>query len=315
MTLSRWTDNSNKSMDEILENMLDYENWLTHDLDPLTEDYLRYQVGKVFDENQTITLNNQEITYNYINYEYERVRPGEEHNDMRSSRIYSIAGYIIVYSDGTSTQYITNRSGGDNTKTILRKLNNYSGRLEITSNPFSISEDIFTWMIYRVLNYGENSLEDDSHLSLKKIIGFKGATQDRLAEVRGTGNKIMNLLSTLAFLFENEQVSFIKPRIEYQNETIEISLDLNGTIDIDFESYIGNYIMRQEYEKISIVTLVTFLEIIPKILTSYRNDLDNVVWSVNEKVNFFTGIGEAIQEKINEKISAAASEAAASEES
>ncbi|MFC9600208.1 hypothetical protein ACFTQL_20415 [Peribacillus butanolivorans] len=67
----------------------------------------------------------------------------------------------------------------------------------------------------------------DSHLLLQKIIGFKGSTNDRLAEVKGTGNKIMNLLSTLAFLFENEQVSFIKPRIEYEKETAEISLDLN----------------------------------------------------------------------------------------
>lgn len=314
MTLSRWTDKSENSMDQILDNILNYENWLTRDLDPLTEDYLRYQVDKVFDENMTVTLNNQEITYNYINYEYERVRPGEEENVMRSSRIYSITGYVIVYSDGSSTQYITNRSGGDNTKTILRKLNNYSGRLEIVSNPFSISEDIFTWMIYRVLNYGEDSLEDDSHLSLKKIIGFKGATQDRLAEVRGSGNKIMNLLSTLAFLFENEQVSFIKPRIEYQNETIEMSLDLNGTIDIDFERYMGDYMMHEYEEKISLVTLVTFLEIIPKILTSYRNDLDNDVWSVNKKVDFFSGIGEAIQEKINEKINAASLEAAAATE-
>ncbi|MEH6842481.1 hypothetical protein V7Z47_28620 [Priestia megaterium] len=314
MTLSRWTDKSENSMDQILENMLNYENWLTRDLDPLTEDYLRYQVDKVFDENKTVTLNNQEITYNYINYEYERVRPGEEENVMRSSRIYSITGYVIVYSDGSSTQYITNRSGGDNTKTILRKLNNYGGRLEIISNPFSISEDIFTWMIYRVLNYGEDSLEDDSHLFLKKIIGFKGATQDRLAEVRGSGNKIMNLLSTLAFLFENEQVSFIKPRIEYQNETIEMSLDLNGTIDIDFERYMGDYMMHEHEEKISLVTLVTFLEIIPKILTSYQNDLDNDVWSVDKKVDFFSGIGEAIQEKINEKINAASLEAAASKE-
>ncbi|WP_427127938.1 hypothetical protein ACQCPQ_31055 (plasmid) [Priestia megaterium] len=314
MTLSRWTDNSENSMDEILENMLNYENWLTRDLDPLTEDYLRYQVDKVFDENKTVTLNNQEITYNYIRYEYERIRPGEENNEMRSLRVYPLAGFILVYSDGTSTQYITNRSGGDNTKTILRKLNNYSKRLEIIPSPFNITEDVFTWMIYRVLNYGENSLEDDTHLSLKKIIGFKGATQDRLAEVRGTGNKIMNLLSTLAFLFENEHVSFIKPVVEYQHETIEISLDLYGTIDIDFESYTGNYIMHQEEEKNSLITLITFLEIIPKILTRYRNDLDNEEWSIDEKVNFFTGIGADIQVKIKEKISAAAAEAAASKE-
>jgi len=310
MTLSRWTDNSGKSMEEILENMLNYENWLTPEVDPLTDDYLRYSVRKFFEENQLITLNNQEFTYNYIEYEYERVRPGEETNEMRSSRIYSISGYIIIYTDGINTQCITDRSGGDYTKTILRKLNNYSKRLELTPNPFTISEDMFIWMIYRVLNYGEVSLDEDSHLLLQKIIGFKGSTNDRLAEVKGTGNKIMNLLSTLAFLFENEQVSFIKPRINYENETIEISLDLNGTIDIDFDTYIGNHIIRQDYEKKSIVTLITFLEIIPKILTGYHNDKEkeDTPWSIDEKVRFFTSIGESIQEKIIEKIKLASSE-------
>lgn len=69
----------------------------------------------------------------------------------------------------------------------------------------------------------------------------KGSTNDRLAEVKGTGNKIMNLLSTLAFLFENEKVSYIQPRVEYENDTIEFSMDLSGTIDIDLESYVGDY--------------------------------------------------------------------------
>lgn len=314
MTLSRWTDNSEKSMDEILENMLDYDNWLTRETDPKTGEYLRYKVVKNFEENQTITLNSQEITYNYIEYEFERVRDVEENNEMKSLRVYPTSGYIIIYTDGVLTQYITNRSGGDHTKTILRKLNNYSKKLELTSNPFTISEDMFIWMIYRVLNYGEISLDDDSHLLLQKIIGFKGATNDKLAEVKGTGNKIMNLLSTLAFLFENEQVSFIKPRIEYQKETVEISLDFNGVIDIDFESYTGNYLLRQDYEKKSIVALITFLEIIPKILTSFHNDKDDKVWSPDEKVNFFSNIGASIQAKIKEKIAEAASEAAAAKE-
>lgn len=303
MTLSRWTDNSKKSMDEILKNMMDYGDWITPEEDPLTGDYLRFQIMKYFDENQKITLNNHEITYNYISYEYERVRPGEEDNEMKSSRIYPVTGYIIIYTDGTNTQYITNRSSNDATKTILRKLNNYNKKLEITPNPFRISEDVFIWMIYRVLNFSEDSLEDESRLYLKKIIAFKGATHDRLAEVKGTGNKIMNLLSTLAFLFENEKVSFITTRIQYQNETIEVSLDLNGTIEIDLESYVGDCLMHPECEKKSIVTLVTFLEIIPKILTSHHND----EWSVDKKVGFFTNIGESIQEKINEKIHAASS--------
>ena len=302
MTLSRWTDNSGKSMEEILENMMNYQEWYIPEKDPISGENLGFFIQKMFEENKEITLNENKIYYNYLRYEFERIRPGEEDNEMRSARIYPVSGYIIIYTDGTITQYITNRSGNASTKTILRKLNNYSGKLEITEHPFRISEDVFIWMIYKVLNSGEESLEDDSRLFLRKIIGFKGATNDKLAEVKGTGNRIMNLLSTLAFLFENEKVSYIKPRVEYENDTIEFSMDLNGTIDIDLESYVGDYMMDEEYEKNAKIILKTFLEIIPKILTNYHLDIENGEWSIGKRNDFFTSIGEIIQEKINEKI-------------
>ncbi|MED1740837.1 hypothetical protein P4U97_15195 [Bacillus swezeyi] len=103
------------------------------------------------------------------------------------------------------------------------------------------------------------SLVEDCHLILQKIIGFKGSTNDRLAEVKGTGNKILNLLSTLAFLFENENVSNIKPKIGYERETIDISMDLNGSVDIDLENYVGQYMYDIEEEKNAKVILTVFL--------------------------------------------------------
>lgn len=302
MTLSRWTDNSDRSMEEVINNMLNFEDWHTPEIDQYNDERLFYNVTKELDEAQVISLNDTNIYFNYIRYEYEKVRAGEETNEMRSQRVYSLSGYIIVYSDGINTQYITNRSGGSNTLTILRKLNNYSGRLEVTHQPLRISEDIFTWLIYKVLNSASDSLEDDSRLIIEKIIGFKGATNDRLAEVKGTGNRIMNLLSTLAFLFENETVSYIKPRIIYNNDTIEFSMDLSGTIDIDLEAYIGDYMMETASIRESKIILKTFLEIIPKILTAYHNDVQNEEWSPERKREFFTQIGVTIQEKINEKV-------------
>ncbi|MGG4548359.1 hypothetical protein ABER02_11255 [Rossellomorea marisflavi] len=302
MTLSRWTDNTENSMEDIINNMLNYEEWRTPEVDHFNDEILNYRVIKAFEENKVITLNDTNIFYNYITYEYEKVRAGEETNEMRSQRVYPLSGYIIVYSDGINTQYITNRSGSSNTLTILRKLNNYNGRLEVTHQPLRINEDIFTWLIFKVLNSAGDSLEDDSRLIIEKIIGFKGATNDRLAEVKGTGNRIMNILSTLAFLFENETVSYIKPRVIYNNDTIEFSMDLIGTIDIDLETYTGDYMMDPETERESKIILKTFLEIIPKLLTAYHNDSVNEDWSPERKREFFTQIGATIQEKINEKI-------------
>ncbi|MGP4073233.1 hypothetical protein ACTWQB_11840 [Piscibacillus sp. B03] len=300
MALSRWTDNSDNDMNQIIENMLNYQEWHTPEKDPLTNENLNFSVSKSFAENKEMIINGSTLHYNYLKYEYERVRPGEEENELRSSRIYPLSGFVIIYTDGVKTQYIINRSGNAFTKTILRKLNDYSGKLEVTENPFKISEDLFIWMISQVLNEGDESIDEDTVIYLKQIIGFKGATTDKLATVIGSGNRIMNLLSTLAFLFENEKVTYIKPIVEYENDTIEFSMDINGTIDIDLESYVGDFMMDPEEEREAKVILKTSLEILPKIITNYYLDRENEVWSDSIRKEFFKGIGEKIQYKIDE---------------
>ncbi len=303
MSLSRWSDNTEKTMEEIISNMLNYDDWNISVTDPLTNENLRYNITKSFENNKVIELNGAEINYNIIKYEYERVRTGEETNEMRSSRIYSIVGYIIVYSDNVRTQYITNKSNNDTTKTILRKINNYTGQGEIKSNPFQITEDLFIWMISKVLNSTDESIDESSHLVIKKIVGFKGSSHDQLAEVIGSGNRIMNALSTLAFLFENEEVTYVKPVIEYKNHTIELFLKLSGSIDINFENYLGDYFMDPTEELTAKVVLMVALEAIPNIIDRYGNDISNENWSINQKIELIKGIGESIQAKVNEKVS------------
>ena len=98
-------------------------------------------------------------------------------------------------------------------------------------------------MIDKVLNSIEDSLDEKEHLIVNKIIGFKGSTEDKLAEVKGWGNRIMNVLSTLAFLFEIEGVTHINPRIEYNKHILEISLEDNGNVSINLDSYTGDYML------------------------------------------------------------------------
>lgn len=303
MSFSRWSNNTEESIQSLIEGIMNYTDWHIPAKDPLTNEDLLYQVSKSFEENKTIELNGTNIEYNLIKYEYEKVKAGEETNAMRSSRIFLLQGYAVVYSDGTNTQYITNRSNNDTTKTILRKLSNYIGQGEVKSNEFRITEDLFIWMISKVLDSSTESLDEDSILFITKIVGFKGSSHDQLAEVTGSGNRIMNALSTLAFLFENEGVSYVKPIVEYKEHTIELFLKINGSIDINFETYLGDYFMDDEDELISKLTLLVSLEIIPKIISAYGEDVENDLWSTEKKANMIAGIGENIQDKVTEKVS------------
>lgn len=302
MTLSRWTDNSGNSIDDILSNIMNYSQWIQLDKDPLEKKNLKFYIEKAFEENQKIILNDTEITYNYINYEYEKVQYGEEYNPLRAVRINSVSGYVIIYTDGSTTQYIINRSNNSYSKTILRKLNNYTKNRIITESPVLINQDFIIWLIYKVTTGLEESMIDECHLLVKMITGWKGSSQDKLAKISGKGDRILNNLGTLAFLFENENVSDIQTKIEYINETIDVSLNLNGTIDVDLSTYSGDYLFNHDCEKSSKVILTVFLVILPKLLSAYKIDIETKEWSNNKKIDFFYEIGNSITKKIKEKI-------------
>src|SRR5699024_4189392 len=125
----------------------------------------------------------------------------------------------------------------------------------------------------------------------------------RLAEITGAGNRILNQLSTLAFLFENKRMSFIKVNTVYEDNEVEFSIDLSGNVDIEFDTYTGEHVLlKMEDEMKSCVILLVFLELIPKIMTGYYMDKENADWSEKIKIDFFTDIGKSITEHISKKI-------------
>lgn len=300
-SFSRWQEKQVNDITQILGNIMDYKNFITPIEDPMTKEPLIFSLKKLFDKNKIIKVDDTKIEYNIIDYFYEKPRPGEEENAMRNARIYPVPGIVIIFSDGKNTQFIIDKRG-NGALTFLRKINNYRGKGEIENHPIKVTEDFFIWMIDKVLNNIDDSLDENVHLKVNKIIGFKGATEDKLAEVTGLGNRIMNVLSTLAFLFEMEKVNRISPRINFGKHTLEITLDTQGSVNINFDTYIGDFLSLGHKEQSARIILLTYLEIIPRLLTSYSNDIENELWSQEKKIEFFNDIGNDIQNKINEKI-------------
>lgn len=310
MGYSRWTDKSGNSMDEILDNIIDYEEWYQHEIDPYDNSKLNYTVDKIFTENQIITFNGSEVKFNVIKYEYEKLRPGSNNDSMRASRVQSLTGLIVIYSDGKTTQYIINKSYTANTLSTLRKINNYTKNLLVIEDRYNVDEDFFMWMIYKVLDKPGQTLDDSEEIFIDGIIGFKGQTTDQLAEMTGSGNKIMNLISTLSFLLENESVSQIKAKVRWikkspkeQIEQIELYLNANSTVDIDVDKYVGEYLFEDEEQRISKTLLMTSLEILPKMIAIYSTEKEEGNWSEKIKKKFFvTMVGEKILTKLKEKL-------------
>lgn len=307
MRYSRWTDVSGKNMEEILDNIMDYKTWYSEDEDPYDSSKLKYDVEKVFSENQSIELNGSQVQFNMIKYEYEKLRPGAANQSMRTTRIQNLSGTVVIYSDGETTQYIINRAYTSNTLSTLRKINNYSKKSLITEDRYNVSEDFFMWMIYKFLDRPGQALDESGEIIIESIIGFKGQTDDELAEMSGNGNKIMNLISSLLFLFENESVFQLKTKIRWKQENsieyLELYLNSNNTIDTDVDKYTGQYILQDEGTRIAKTLLMISLEVIPKMMAVYTTEKDDGTWSERKKKQFFVKmVGEKILTTLKEKL-------------
>ena len=186
--------------------------------------------------------------------------------------------------------------------TNLRKINNYSGQLEIIDEKFSIDSDLFFWVVNKVIDFPGVQLGDAQNVKIELVTGFKGETDDRLAEIAGSGDRILNLISTLTFLVENENLSRIEMLLCHQKETYGLKLGINSYLEINAEKYQGRYMKIPDEEMIPHIVLNAFLVVIPDLLAIYDQEIEKGQWDNKIKREFLGNIGETIQKRLQEKL-------------
>lgn len=303
---SKYIDNSTRqdeqivflTLAEILQNILNYSEWRTPELDPYTAEALNYEVLKVFEENQTINIKETEITYNVIKYSYDIVISGQEVNPMHAERLKTTSGTVVVYSDGVRTQYLVDRARGNAALRILRIINNSEKNKIIEAQSFNIDEDFFIWLISRFME-DNRVIDEENSISISRIIGFRGEGNQKQAILSGSGNEVMNLLSSLSFLIEMDVMTEIEIRIQQGNETFEIRFYSNKSqIDILVDNYVGDDMMLVKEEKDPKILLKTFIDLIPSIMNSYNEDVSSLDWNENSKRDFTLGLVDSVRHKL-----------------
>lgn len=260
-----------------------------------------WDIHKKFDKNKEIKLGGQTIKYNYISYSYSQYY-SKELKDQ--SKIFK-SGFIIVYSNGEAIYYIVDQNSY--AQKLLRKLLSYNGKSEIEKSTYSFGTDFFIWLIYRVYNsnYNIEISPDDKKLKLDAIKGFKGDTDDLQTKVTATGESVMNIISTLSFLLESNNLNQVKVDLNYSKHS-NITLTLQkDTVCIDPNSYCGIFETDETSEEtISKLYLMVYLEILAQLRQEYYNDIDNEDWNTNVHSNFLQQVGKKLSEKIDEKTQA-----------
>lgn len=297
--MTRWVDKESTSLKNAIDNIITISE-RENDSEGTTR-YCNWESEKTFDQIQITQFNNREIEYNYFSVSFDSVRPGLEPVEDRTTHNKC---FVIVYFNGFSVNYIIDRNS--DAKTILRKLLNYSGKNEIVENNYQVDSDFFIWLISKVY-YDQNTIEINSQtdvkLVLKSIRGFKGDSQDYLTKVSASGESVMKIISTLSFLLESRNINQIRINIDYgNNRGIVIELNINNSIRINTDIYIGDYIMEVQEKKISQLYLLFYLELFPNLIQSYQNEKECELWNREKNINFLKDVAEALTESINIKL-------------
>lgn len=301
MVTTRWIDKISKSLDEALEKLLEAPQ---AEENAETTVYTNWEIIKHFPNNQTIRLNNKEITYNFIDYKYNEVSPGNQPIDDRS---IPKDGFIIAYYNGSNVGYIINRNT-DGQK-ILRKMLKYTGKNEVVKNGFDIiTSDFFIWMISKV--YTEDNVIDTQRetlgdLIIESIKGFKGDTEDLLTKISASGDTVMNIISTLSFLLESRKLNQISVSISHRNhENIDLVLSSKGIISFDKSKYIGIYEEDGDRVILAKMYLLIYVELLPLLIQTYLNDLEESKWGAENNIAFLQQVGDDISNKIARRVEA-----------
>ncbi len=259
-----------------------------------------WKIAKVFDENKSIVLLGNTLTYNVIRFSYDKITLyGPDANVIPQN------GIIIVYFHNGTVNYIIDKNS--DAKQVLRKLLSYTGRNEIDDNGFRFDSDFFLWLINRVY-YTNNAIEiaeeNGFELELQSIKGFSGDTEDSQTKVSASGESVMNIISTLSFFLESRKLKQIKLDLKYKtHERIELILK-NGTLEVDLKSYLGSYDEDQADERIAKLYLMAYIEIVPILIQEYRTDIENDLWNKECYVKFMNNVADTLKEKIEEKTKA-----------
>lgn len=295
MQTTRWVDRSTDSFNQILERILNFQENGNIEIGEKN-----FEFKKVFPENKTIKLSSKNITFNKINITYDVISDGEQPEEDRTIKRQE---FLLLYSTGINVNYIINKNSG--AQTLIRKLNGYTGKNLIDKNMINLDNNFFIWLINKVYNQDNNiEIFEDENIQINSIKGFKGNTNDLLNKISADGETIMNIISTLSFLLESNNINQIKIDVEYkQHDHIELNLNRKLIIDTDIKDYIG--ILLEEVDKelaLSELLLTIYIELIPKLFQVYQQELREKVWGQEQYICFIEKVGVDISERIATKI-------------
>ena len=298
-TTTRWLDETKTSLNEVDSLMK-----LNHpdENNPNGPSYLSWDITTAEGDPIKASYAGNELFYRLYRFSFYQVPQGASIDDSLTS-FYS--GWILVYELKQKIHYIINRNS--DSKRILRKILKYTGKNELIQESTRAYGDLYVWLISKV--YGQNNLienSDDtlSDITIDEIRGFKGKTEDLLNTVSAEGPSVMNILSTLSFLIESQNLRQITFDLKYADlPSLEVMLSTSNTVSLNINEFMAmNPNILDQDIAIAKAFLTFYLEIMPVVVQNYFGELDSGAWGKDGCVTFLQQVATALSEKVKTRI-------------
>lgn len=296
MSTTHWIDNEITELNDAVALLIDA---IEDDTEGVSRK-VNWEATASFESNQNIVINGQNIEFNLVRVSYDLIENSIISEGGPSRKSF----FVIPYKMNNIIRYIININSG--ALTVLRRLLSYTGRNEITAITYSFTNDFFTWLINKV--YSQNNRVESNEVDglawcIDYIMGVKGATSDLQSKVTATGETVINIISTLAFLLESNHLNEIKLNMSsIAHECINLTLK-NSNITAEQKSYQGEFESYENDEELARIYLLVYIEIIPLLVQAFMDDHENNLWGVDCYNQFIENIALEIERRIQNLLS------------
>lgn len=306
---SKWIDKQNKTIANVKKMVNQSISY--HDIHIERDEYdgspLLFSVYFAFNQDKSITINEVQYKYNFINFSYETLNVPKKDSEDRNQRIKINNLKVVVVETNSGIVYLVNKPDTPSTLTSLRKLHNLSANNKIViSNISGVKSDLFIWLVHNLIDEPEKRIGSNSDILVSSLTAFRGEkpTEDeseKLNKINGSGETIMKMVTTLLFLLESKSVSSVELQVNPQKSNLDIKLTKGGGVELDLNRFIHPPVSRKdEWEQHSEKLIFIFFHLIPEIIDSFSNEQLNRKWTPSKIKKFYRAIGKDIKKRITE---------------
>lgn len=183
----------------------------------------------------------------------------------------------------------------------------------IKERVFNIDEDFLYWIFKSYIDTREIPIVEDKEIYVTGLKSYKGVVRDLGTSLKGHGERICDILSTLAFLLNDDELKMVAPKLTYvtytadEKNSIHFSIYLTGTIRFDICNYDGDLMDYEKYkiesEKMPYILSILISDyLLPQIIRGYNTAKRNNNWNTSLKRDFLRRVGIEIRRRVDNEI-------------